>query len=32
VLAATPTMLRGTQSIDTAVYSSLTSCHSAKSH
>ena len=28
----TPTMLRGTQSIDAAVYESLTSCHSAKSH
>src|SRR5262249_58699418 len=28
----TPTMLRGTQSSDTAVYESLTSCHSAKSH
>jgi Magnesium chelatase, subunit ChlI len=31
LLAATPTMLRGTQRIDTAVYWSLTSCHSAKS-
>jgi hypothetical protein len=29
VLAATPTMLRGTQRIDTAVHWSLTSCHSA---
>jgi hypothetical protein len=32
VLAATPTLLRGTQRIDTAVYSSLTSCHSALGH
>jgi hypothetical protein len=31
VRAAPPTMLRGTQRIDTAVYWSLTSCHSAKS-
>jgi hypothetical protein len=31
VLAATPTMLRGTQDIDMAVYWSLTSCYSAKS-
>ena len=31
LLAATPTRLRGTQSIDTAVYCSLTSCHSNKS-
>jgi hypothetical protein len=30
LLAAIPTMLRGTQSIDTAVYWSLTSCHSRK--
>jgi len=28
LLAATPTMLRGMQRIDTAVYWSLTSCHS----
>jgi hypothetical protein len=31
VRAATPTMLRGTQNLDTAVYWSLTSCHSRKS-
>jgi hypothetical protein len=30
LLAATPTILRGTQSLDTAVYWSLTSCHSTK--
>jgi hypothetical protein len=30
LLAATPTMLSGTQSIDTAVYLNLTECHSGR--
>src|SRR3712207_4238167 len=32
LLAATPTMRRGTQSLDTAESCSLTSCHSALGH